>query len=581
MSAAAGPNPIQNGLAFYLDIGNRKSYKYRPGKTDHGVSDWYCFVNGTATYSAIYPNTEIIEIDSNGNETVLVTTGSDPQRGTFTVYAGRRYYGTNAIHLMVESAQHKLVPISFSGNYFGNYHTRYNPKTIYIYAPYEDISVNVYKNVTGGVSGTPTSTFTLSKGSSTTYTDSTQSQWVFFESDKPAIMSAGSGGDNHKLQPMANYVYKRRNNYNITVNGGGPATASSRVTYDANNLVLSLEIADGAGGDSTQGIGYEYLSDTFSFGNVLSDYMLVAPYANSIIDVSYWDGTDWVLGEQHSLSGTQTSPASAFRDGNQGFGVNGTQDSGSVTNLGSGATLWKFEGTQPFAVIINDSGDDEENLLGWMSDRTSRGNKITNNSDNEILDLSGSGNHANTRKFNKHNTTSRNKRLELDGSDDYIEGTLSSNFNPNNGCTLEGFIRRPATPPSWRTYFNIKPSSGNTPFFELRTSGATLDVGAVYYNGTNYETSYYTINSTDYYHMVATYDGSGNIKLYINGELYSTKTSVPAFAIGSAPIINIGRAYSGDRPTNIKVGSCKVYDTALTAAEVQQNFQALRGRFGL
>ena len=169
MGVSAGPRIETDGLVFALDAKNTKTFDDIPGITDHGISDWYCFTSGTATYSAIYPNTQIIEIDADGNETVVVTTGSDPQRGSITITSGKRYYGTKAIHILDEGVNDAIAPVSFAGTYFGNRHTRYDPKTINIYAPQDDINVSVYENVTGGVTGTATSTFSVSRGSSATF----------------------------------------------------------------------------------------------------------------------------------------------------------------------------------------------------------------------------------------------------------------------------------------------------------------------------------------------------------------------------------------------------------------------------
>jgi len=588
MGVSAGPRIETDSLVFALDARNAKTYGEIPGITDHGISDWYCFTTGTATYSAIYPNTEIIEIDANGNEVGIVTTGSDPQRGSITITAGKRYYGTKAIHILDEGVQDAIAPVSFAGTYFGNIHTRYNPKTMNIYAPQDDINVSVYENVTGGVTGTATSTFSVSRGSSATF-ETTQgiNVYTIFKTDKPAIMTVGSSGDDHVMMPMTNYVYRRRNQYVRTINNTTPANNSTYVSYDTSLPLFTLEIADGSGGDSAQGVGYEYLSDTFSWGNVLSDYQIVAPYADTTVTVSYWANSQWNVGEVHSLSGTQTSPAAVDRDGTNGFGVNGGAISGAATNLASGANLWKWESTKPIALIINDNQDDEENMLGWMSNKYLR---TSSNVTQSFVNLIDKDDRSRMKIYGKDLTTtieyagaklSASDYFEFDGSDDYITETIDG-FNPDSGCTLEIFVRRPTTPGAWRTYFNIKPNSGsNTPFFEIRTTGAVLNAAANYYDGTDYATSAYTINSTDFYHIVGTYDGAGNIKLYINGSLFDTKTSVPSFAIGANPIITIGRAYSNNRPTNIEVGVCRVYNKALTASEIQQNFNALRGRFGI
>jgi hypothetical protein len=45
---------------------------------------------------------------------------------------------------------------------------------------------------------------------------------------------------------------------------------------------------------------------------------------------------------------------------------------GLAVNLGSGSTIWKFESNQPFALIVNDTDNDEEVLLGFSSARSIR-----------------------------------------------------------------------------------------------------------------------------------------------------------------------------------------------------------------
>jgi hypothetical protein len=66
--------------------------------------------------------------------------------------------------------------------------------------------------------------------------------------------------------------------------------------------------------------------------------------------------------------------------------------------------------------------------------------------------------------------------------------------------------------------------------------------------------------------------------VYINNILSSSTTTngnviLGDFRIGVAT--NLNRYYRGN------ITSFKVYNRALTAAEVQQNFNAIRGRFGL
>ena len=464
MGVAAGPKVVTEGLVFSLDARNLKTYDEIPGITDHGISDWYCFISGTATYSAIYPNTEIIEIDADGNETVMVSTGSDPQRGTFSTTAGRRYYGTKAIHLLQTTAsdnQHELAPVSFAGTYFAHIWTRNSPTTYYAYAPQDDTTLEFFdNNAVGGVTGSVTATHTISRGFTTSFQSTAQGTWQFFKADKPIIMTAGgTGWDKTILAPATQYVYTRLNANQRTINNTVPSNTGNNITWDTSLPVVHVQIADGAGGDCTQGIGYEYLSDTFSWGNVLSDYQIVAPYADTTVTVSYWANSQWNVGEVHSLNGTQTNPDAVDRDGTNGFGVDGTNISGLAANLASGANLWKFEGTQPFSVIINDTADDEERLLGWMSNKTLR---TSSNVTQSFVNLIDKDDRSRMKIYGKDLTTtveyagaklSGADYIEFDGVDDYIDtfsnfGTLSQytiiywakrnidNKMPINICTL-------------------------------------------------------------------------------------------------------------------------------------------------
>ena len=573
MGVSAGPRIETGGLVFALDARNIKTFDTPPGITDHGISDWYCFVGGTATYSAIYPNTEIIEIDADGNEVGIVTTGSDPQRGTFTTTGGRRYYGTKAIHILEESVNDAITPVSFAGTYFGNRHTRNDPKTMNIYAPQDDINVSVYENVTGGVTGTATSTFSVSKGSSTTFV-TTQGINVntIFKTDKPAIMTVGSGADDHVMMPMTNYVYKRRNATNITINNTTPANVSTYVSHDTSLPLFTLEIADGAGGDSAQGIGYEYLSDTFSWGNVLSDYHITAPYADTTVTVSYWANSQWNIGEVHSLSGTQTSPAAVDRDGTNGFGVDGSTISGAAANLASNANLWKWESTKPIAVIINDSADDEENLLGWMS------NKFTRTSSNTTQSFVNLADKDNRKRMKIYGTTfdslTSSDFLSFDGVDDRII-IRHADWQNSSNITITTFVY----PTNLSGGKNIIGKGGNNGYrFRISATGASVfDRG-----NTNALTVSYSFSTNTWYHFSAIFSSSG-LSFYVNGELlgsnavaFGGNTQTVPLAIGAASHTNeFSESFQGN------IAALRFYNKALTAEEVKRNFNSTRRRFSI
>ena len=591
MASFSGPKIEVADSLLIFDTKSVKSYPDVPSFADHGISDWYCFVSGTVEYSAIYKNTKIIQIASDGKETVVVNTGSSPTTGTFSATAGARYYGTKAIYLVGSAANtnHIISPVSFAGIYFAHYWTRYGTETYYIYSPQGDASVQYFDNVPGGTTGTATATYSISKGSSYSFSTTTVG-WDCFKSDRPIIITAaGATGDQTILAPAAQYVYKRRNQLNLTNSGTTPSTVSTYVTYDTTHLSSVLEIADGAGGDCTQGIGYEYLSDTYSFPGTLSDYFIIAPYSSTTVKVSYWANSRWNLGETHSFNGSQTSPAVVLRDGNNGFGVNGSNLSGAAANLASGATLWKFEGSQPFALVINDSSDEEERLLGWMKNSHKRKSSNTSQTFRNLSKQNNSETNLKikNRKLSKNityasNTLHSSDFLSFNGSDGQVL-ILGTDYSWGNDNTWEAWVNRTSSINGYNMFMG-----DYLPYFALNSSNQVHFSDYIGSNQRNVYSTGITIQNNTWYHLAFTaeYDGSANttMKIYINGVLNNSASwagtqaasySTSNFTIGD------GRSDATWYPFNGKVAGVKLYTKALTATQVKRNFMAQRMRFEL
>ena len=89
------------------------------------------------------------------------------------------------------------------------------------------------------------------------------------------------------------------------------------------------------------------------------------------------------------------------------------------------------------------------------------------------------------------------------------------------------------------------------------------------------------LSSIPYHHAVITKTSSTNFNGYYNGN-YTSSLSFSGWA-GSMLNVNIGRGFSpsGERWFIGKIPSVKIYNRALTAAEIQQNFNATRSRFGI
>ena len=93
-----------------------------------------------------------------------------------------------------------------------------------------------------------------------------------------------------------------------------------------------------------------------------------------------------------------------------------------------------------------------------------------------------------------------------------------------------------------------------------------------------------SVSSNEWYNVVVTWDGTF-IRLFVNGNLETTSSNLSAvvWASSSNSTLDIG-SYSGASTTyaiNGRVSNSRIYNKALSTQEVQQNFNALRGRFGV
>jgi hypothetical protein len=69
------------------------------------------------------------------------------------------------------------------------------------------------------------------------------------------------------------------------------------------------------------------------------------------------------------------------------------------------------------------------------------------------------------------------------------------------------------------------------------------------------------------------------VRIYINGNLESTNARTGTITAGAK---NIGSSSGGGSEYfNGTISDVKFYNRALSATEVQQNFNALRGRYGI
>ena len=165
----------------------------------------------------------------------------------------------------------------------------------------------------------------------------------------------------------------------------------------------------------------------------------------------------------------------------------------------------------------------------------------------------------------------------FDGVDDYIGG--NSLTTTLTGGTME----------IW-TYINtINRQQG---FFTLNTGASSyINLWMPATNTMRWEvigttgSAYTTINATTvattgvWYNFTGTFNGTTTI-IYVNGvvETSQTMTNQPTGAYTGA--ISVGR-YDVSYPSASRISCARFYNRGLSAAEVAQNFNALRGRYSI
>ena len=190
---------------------------------------------------------------------------------------------------------------------------------------------------------------------------------------------------------------------------------------------------------------------------------------------------------------------------------------------------------------------------------------------NTIFDLSGSGNTGaltNGPTFSAFNGGS----LVLDGSNDYVLVNNAANILSKTEYTKIAYV-----------YFTSFSTSNNI------ISGGFSGQHAFWLFGSNrlyaghngawsQVTGATTLSLNTWYFGAVTYSSTTGWKLYLNGVQDGSNGDTTTFTGNQE--ISIGSYSTGNNFTG-RIGSAFVYNRALSATEIQQNYNATKGRFGL
>ena len=189
-------------------------------------------------------------------------------------------------------------------------------------------------------------------------------------------------------------------------------------------------------------------------------------------------------------------------------------------------------------------------------------------------DLSGNGN-TGTLTNGPTYSSSNGGNIVFDGSNDYV--SFTSNPPLTNQISVDVWVNLTATTPNGNGWILGREGSYRLTYASSSFQWVCATVNNGWYTaGTPVGANLTTTNSI--INVVGTYDGSNN-RIYVNGILISTGSAI------SGNILTTGNYYLVRSDAgNIDYGklnmySHKLYNRALTAQEIQQNFNATKSRF--
>jgi hypothetical protein len=179
-------------------------------------------------------------------------------------------------------------------------------------------------------------------------------------------------------------------------------------------------------------------------------------------------------------------------------------------------------------------------------------------------DLSGNGNTGTLTNGPTYNSANGGS-LVFDGVDDYVNvGTPSISVGK---ITVNAWVKINAG----SLFQHIVDSQFNSWHLAILNSNRPY-----FYNGSAYHTGAPAINVGQWY-MITGVQGT-TLDIYINGVLGQ---SIASNVNVTTYNVILGAWQSGSRPSNGNIAQTQIYNRALTAQEIQQNFNATRSRYSI
>jgi len=178
--------------------------------------------------------------------------------------------------------------------------------------------------------------------------------------------------------------------------------------------------------------------------------------------------------------------------------------------------------------------------------------------------------------------------FDFDGSNDYIQVSASSDLNFGTGnFTIEGWFNKGATTANQTLLCsNEYYSPGNNGNWILRISSATQISFRTLDGKGNLESGVFnastSVNTWHHFALVREGTGTNETKFYLDGVLKGSTTITKSLIDAGTNGFQIGDLSGSGLadPFDGKISNVKIYKgKGLTATEVEQNYNALKGRY--
>ena len=327
-------------------------------------------------------------------------------------------------------------------------------------------------------------------------------------------------------------------------------------------------------------------------GSVATDYTPTTTTAISRVLPATTNTNITGLGTYYSSGFDENVGFATFLSANVFAPYDPVYDEFSGTSFGAGQGRYMRQNTDKSVIVYNeiDEVTDFRDIVrsGMVLDLDAGINSSYNGSGTTWIDLSGIGNNGTLVNTPTYNTSGYFTFSYLSTQSVSFNSSSSLQFLDRLPYTLEAWVYPTRNPGAnnWTGIFDREsnPGSGRDGYNMYFLGSATTDTFffTERFTSGSYNAVPVTLNQSitvnNWHHVVGTYDGT-TLTLYRNGSSVGTPVTTTGNITNTSKSLTVG--VRGGQYFDGRISNAKTYNRALTAAEVSQNFNALRNRFGL